>query len=98
VKGRPTIGLSGSSVSSSLAAVYRVPVGVHVDSLDSGGGAAAVGIQAGDIITQIDGVSVSGMNQIANIIRSHQVGDTVRVTLWRNNNYYEAQVVLTEQK
>ena len=98
VKGRPTIGLSGSSISNSIALIYRVPVGVLVESLDSDGGAAAVGIREGDIITQINGVNISGMNEIANIIKMHQVGDTIRVTLWRNNNYYEAQVVLTEQK
>jgi len=98
VKGRPTIGLSGSSISNSIALIYRVPVGLLVESLDSDGGAAAVGIREGDIITQIDGISISGMNEIANIIRSHEVGDTVKVTLWRDNNYYEAQIILTEQK
>ena len=98
VKGRPTIGLSGSNISNSIAAIYRVPNGVLVESLDADGGAVAVGVQVGDIITQIDGVNITGMSEIANIVKTRKVGDTVQVTLWRNNNYYEAQIVLTEQK
>ena len=97
VRGRPAIGFYGSSISSSIATIYRVPRGVLIQELDANGGAAAVGIRVGDIITQVDGVNILSMNDVGNIIRQHRVGDSVRVTLWRGGSLYEAHITLTEQ-
>ena len=98
VKGRPSIGFSGGSISSSIASIYRVPRGVLVEELDIDGGAAEAGIKAGDIITRINDTDIVDMNGIANIIKNHEVGGTVNVILWRDSSYFEVQVVLTEQK
>lgn len=98
VKGRPTIGLSGSDISSSVSAIYGVPRGLLVEALDADGGAAASGIRTGDIITKIDEKNVLSMSDIADIIKTHQVGDTISATLWRDTSYQEVRIVLTEQK
>ena len=98
VKGRATIGFSGSGISSSMASIYRVPRGVLVESVYPGAGAETVGIRVGDIITRVNGANVSGMNDIARIIRRQEVGDTVTVVLWRNGTFFEARIVLTEQR
>jgi len=98
VRGRPTIGFSGGNISNSIASIYRVPRGVLVEELYTGGGAETAGIRAGDIITQVNGANISSMSDIARIVRTHEVGDTVTVILWRGGSFFEANITLTEQR
>ena len=98
VKDRPTLGVSGTDISSGTARIYNVPRGLFVENIDYKSGAETAGIKINDIITQIDGQAVYALSDIAKIIKSHKVGDEVTATIWRNGEYYNLNVVLTEQK
>jgi S1-C subfamily serine protease len=54
--------------------------GVFVDGVLYGTGAAAAGLQYGDIITKVNGVTVTGLTQLQKLIRAHKPGQTVSVT------------------
>ena len=97
VKDRPTLGVSGMDISSSTARIYNVPRGLYVEHIDKNSGAETAGIQEYDIITKIDGENIYALNDIAKIVRTHKVGDSVTVTLWRDGGYYDLFVVLSEQ-
>jgi S1-C subfamily serine protease len=57
--------------------------GVLVKSVAAGGPAATAGIAAGDLITKIDGTSVTDWRKAREIISSHAPGDEVTVVVER---------------
>jgi serine protease Do len=59
--------------------------------------AYAQGIREGDIITAVDGTTVSSAEELSRIKNSHTAGDQVTVTIYRNGKSYEVTVTLMEQ-
>ena len=51
----------------------------------------------GDIITVIDGYSVSGMNELGQILNKLKPGQTIPVEIYRNGRPMETQVLLKER-
>ncbi len=45
-----------------------------------------------DVITAVDGVEVSTLEQYRDCLSAHQVGDTVKLTIYRAGNWYTATV------
>lgn len=60
------------------------------------GPAAEAGLQAGDVITAIDGQAINRENNLASIISQHQPGDTITVTLQRDGGEQMLDVTLSE--
>ena len=53
-------------------------------------------LRAGDVIEAIDGISVSTLSDISEIIASHKIGDVISVIVSRNHKYVEAQLEIVE--
>jgi S1-C subfamily serine protease len=83
--------------------------GVLVQRVNPGSGAAAAGIRAGneraylgnvqivlggDLIVAIDGQDVQDLQDIARVMNSHRVGDTVTVTIVRGKRKLDLKVTL----
>lgn len=98
VKGRPQLGVSLVDVKDSQAAwQYGVSkLGVYVYSVNDGSGAAQAGLKAGDLIQAVDNKSVSTSSDIKAIIQQHNVGDTVTLSIVRDNMQQDIAVTLTE--
>mgnify|MGYP002628513246 FL=1 len=60
-------------------------VATGLGSVSPGGPAAGAGIQPGDVIIEIDGKSISSPNEAIVSIRSHNVGDTIKVKIQRDS-------------
>jgi S1-C subfamily serine protease len=73
------------------------PQGVRVVDVVSGSPAASAGLQADDVITAVDGTSVSRPVELAQQIRSHQSGDQVTIAYSRGGNAAETQVTLADR-
>ncbi|MGV1003533.1 MAG: S1C family serine protease [Candidatus Nanopelagicales bacterium] len=74
--------------------------GAEVNSVTAGGPAADAGVQAGDIITAVDGKRISDGTELIVAIRSHSPGDTLTLTVERSGNSTDLKVKLgseTEQ-
>ena len=69
------------------------PQGPRVAAVTAGGPAEKAGVEAGDIITEVDGRAVSDSTQLIVAIRDKQVGDTVTLTIQRGGS--EQQVTVT---
>ncbi len=91
------LNITGSDVSTEASQSYGMPQGVYVASVTEDGAAANAGIQTGDIITGLDGISLTSIDTLRDRLQYYAAGETVEVTLERNNGngYEEMNVVVT---
>jgi membrane-associated protease RseP (regulator of RpoE activity) len=73
------------------------PQGVQIVEVVNGSPAASAGLQADDVITAVDGTSVTRPLELAQQIRSHQSGDQVTIDYSRGGNPVQAQVTLADR-
>ncbi|MDT3396229.1 trypsin-like peptidase domain-containing protein [Streptomyces sp. B1866] len=64
------------------------------DAVNPGGPADRAGIEAGDVITQVDGVKVHSDQELIVRIRSHRPGDRLRLTLLRDGRERTIELTL----
>lgn len=96
VTGRPKLGITTYEISAAEAQYYSAPQGVGVVSAESGSGAEAAGLQSGDIITACNDEQTLTVDSLKDIIETCNVGDTVKLTVWRNGNTTTVYVKLME--
>ncbi|WP_242926726.1 Do family serine endopeptidase [Pontibacter vulgaris] len=68
--------------------------GVYIAGVEEKSGAKEAGLQAGDIITAINGVAVNKSSQLLEQVARYRPGDKVKVSYLRNNKEKSANVVL----
>ena len=92
---RGYLGISGVSVTSQVASAYDMPEGVYVAQIIDGGGAADSDLQKGDIITAIEGSSVTDMEALQKQLTYYAAGDKIKLTVERQDGSgtYEEQTV-----
>jgi membrane-associated protease RseP (regulator of RpoE activity) len=73
------------------------PQGVRIVEVVNGSPAASAGLQADDVITAVDGTSVTRPVELAQQIRSHKSGDQVTIDYNRGGNTAQAQVTLADR-
>ena len=77
------LGITAASVSPDYSNYYDIPTGVYVKEVTAGSAAENAGIEAGDIITAIDDVKVSSVDELVSLLAKYKPGDTIKVTLSR---------------
>ena len=55
--------------------------GAVVNSVNPKGGASAAGLQVGDVVVDVDGQVITGATELTRLVRAHQPGDQVQVTV-----------------
>ena len=93
-----TIGISGATVTSDVAKAYNMPQGVYVAQIIENGGAANSELREGDIITAIDGQTVTSMEELQKQLQYYKAGTEVTLTVQRQDgmgSYAEASVKVT---
>lgn len=83
VTGKPYVGVTLQTVNAQAAARYGRAGGAYVQSVVPGAAADKAGLQAGDIITAVDGEPVDGSAAFIAIKDKHKAGDTVTLTIDR---------------
>ena len=68
--------------------------GVQVSDVEPGSSADDAGLQAGDVITAIDGVAISVPDDLAAAVSTHQPGDQVDVAYQRDGQHHSVTVTL----
>jgi S1-C subfamily serine protease len=96
--GRAVLGVRVTDVDASVAAQDNLSVdhGALIVSLVSGGAAATAGLQAGDVIVQINSTPVNDTASLSNALLTHNPGDTVAVHVYRGSQQLIINVKLGE--
>lgn len=94
------LGVSGRTITEDVSEYFNMPIGVYVVEISKGGSAEKAGLIAGDIITKINGIEISDINQMKEKVNSIRVGKTVSVTYMRamDGEYVETTVEVTLMK
>ena len=93
---RPYIGIMGSSVDTATAKRYNLPEGIYVEEVEENSPAATSGLKQSDIITKIEGQNVKSVNELNKIKYNYKIGDTVKLTVYRNGETIELDIKLAE--
>lgn len=96
VKGRPTLGISGTNISSFYAQYYQVPQGFIIVSIESGSAAEKAGMQVNDIVVGIEGELITSIEDFNEIKSRYKAGDTISVSVYRGDNIIDLDVTLDE--
>ncbi|HHV59263.1 MAG TPA: PDZ domain-containing protein [Clostridiaceae bacterium] len=81
-----------------VAEAYDMPVGLWVLDVTFMSGAHKAGIRSGDIIIEFDGQPVESFDELQELKNKHKPGDTVKVKIFRNKQYLELDVTLSEDR
>ena len=94
---RGTLGITATTVPASVTEAYGIPTGVYVSEVTEGSGAQAAGLRRGDVITALDGRSVTDVSQLQELLQYYKAGQTVNLTVQSitDNAYAEKTVSLT---
>ena len=98
VSGRPGIGITGEAVSSFYQLYYRLPAGLYITEIEADSDAAVKGIEAGDILISVGNSRITYPEDLTAALASYDVGDTVRIVIFRSGRQYAADIVLHESK
>ena len=85
-------GIAGVDVTSDMAKKYDMPEGIYIAQIKDGGGARDAGLTKGDVIVGIDDDEVLTMEELSNLVNSHQPGDVIRVTYKSAESNYNSTV------
>lgn len=79
---------------------YNMPEGVYVVDILKGGAAASSDLQVRDIITKINGTSVTTQEALTEQLKYYAIGDTITLTVSRQNGaeYESLEIEVTLQK
>lgn len=93
---RPYIGISGRDITESLSKKYNFPIGIYISEIEDFSAAEIAGLKIGDVITKIDGTDVSTMEELNKIKNTHNVGDNVTLTIFRDGETLDVTLKLKE--
>jgi Do/DeqQ family serine protease len=96
---RAYIGVSISDLNQEVADQLGIKdvAGVYVRGLVTGGAAASAGIKEGDIIYKVGTRRVTHVPELQEQVSQYRPGDKIKVTVKRNNDLLEYDVIVTDR-
>lgn len=94
--GSATHGLLGANVSDASHVEGAQVAGAYIVETPSGGAAAEAGLAKGDIVTEFNGVPITGASDLTAQVRAAAAGSKASLTYVRNGKTFELDVTLGE--
>ena len=91
VPNRAFIGIAASTVARAHPG-SGLPDGAYVESVTENSSGALAGLQAGDVITAINGVSIAGVEDLSAELKNYRASDTATLTVYRSGRTLELTI------
>ena len=76
---------------------YRLPKGVYITYVSETSDAYVKGIRENDIITAVNGIAVTSIDEVNAVKNQYMAGDQITLTVYRDGSYYDVAVKLMDQ-
>ncbi|WP_432404317.1 S1C family serine protease [Wukongibacter sp. M2B1] len=83
---RPYLGILGKDIDEDISELYELPIGIYIADVVENSAADKAGIRKGDVIIEFEGQKMLTMEQLSQIIKDKNVGDSVTMNIIRNGN------------
>ncbi len=94
---RPYIGIGGINLDEKTASANNLVVGIYVKTIEDFSAAEKAGLKIGDVIIEVEGKSITTMDELNEIKNQKQIGDTIKLKVYRNGSKKDITVTLQEQ-
>ena len=93
---KPFLGINYRFITKDLAILDEIPQGDYIQDIANGSPAEKAGIQRGDIITKVKGVTINSENIISDIISKSNTGDKLDFLIWRDGTELKITATIEE--
>lgn len=90
---RGSLGIVTQNVSEAAQAVYQIPAGAFVYRVEAGSAGEAVGLLPGDIITEVDGITIKDADDLDKLLQYYKAGETVEMVCCSRDSGYESRTL-----
>ena len=97
LEGKGELWIDGETLPATYRIYYRLPQGIYVTRVYRNSDAAAKGISEGDIITAINGVSVTTMEQLNRVKNQFTAGQTITLTIYHGGVSSDVEIILMDR-
>lgn len=94
---RPYIGIGGYDLDEQTAEDNNLVVGIYIKTIEDFSAGEKAGLKIGDVIVEVDGTKVTKMDELNAIKSQKQIGDTLKLKVFREGKEKEITVTLQEQ-
>lgn len=95
---RPYIGIGGGyDLDEQTAENNNLVVGIYIKTIEDFSAGEKAGLKIGDVIVEVDGTKVTKMDELNAIKNQKQIGDTLKLKVFREGKEKEITVTLQEQ-
>lgn len=94
---RPYIGIGGYDLDEQTAENENLVVGIYIKTIEDFSAGEKAGLKIGDVIVEVDGTKVTKMDESNAIKNQKQIGDTLKLKVFREGKEKEITVTLQEQ-
>ena len=98
VAGRPSLGLEGQEISTFYQFYYRMPAGILITALEEDSSAALCGIRRGDILMSLNGIPVTTLDILEEIVYASNPGDELQASFYREGREFTLTLIVGEEK
>ncbi len=91
------LGITTTTVSGDIASLYGWPTGAYITAVSEGSPAEEAKLYVGDIVTSVNGVTITTSDQLVSAVSSYRYGTTIEIKVQRNisGKYQEVTISAT---
>jgi len=97
VSGKPSMGISVSTVTSAAAEYYNLPMGAYVEMVTRGSAADKAGIKVGDVITKMGDEEILTKEDLVSAKKAYKAGDTTTIVVNRQGEELTLSITFDEE-
>ena len=98
VTGKPSLGISAQTVTSTMASRYSIPTGCYLVALDKSSPCYEAGMRSGDVITKLGNKTVSSCDDIKEFLSPKSAGEKINVTYYSSGETKTVSIIIGEYK